>query len=64
MLEHVYMRASVKSNRFEISNRSDKLFRLHDIFTTTNLDISNSFQKLFRLDDDFTAATFQAIVRL
>ena len=29
-LEHVYMRPKVNSNRFEISNRFEMLFRLHD----------------------------------
>ena len=33
ILEHVYMRPQVKSNRFEISKRFEKLFCLHDHFT-------------------------------
>ena len=32
ILEHVYMRLKVNSNRFEISNRFGKSFRLHDDF--------------------------------
>ena len=32
MLEHVYIRLEVNSNRFEISNRFEKSFRLHDDF--------------------------------
>ena len=31
--EHVYMRPEVNSNRFEISNRFEKSFRLHGDFT-------------------------------
>ena len=57
------MRPEVNSSRFEISNRFEKSFRLHDNFTTANLEISNPFQKLFRLHSDFIAATFQTIVR-
>ena len=59
LLEHVYMRPGVNSNQFEISNRFEKSFCLHDNFTTANLEISNPFQKLFRLHGDF----FQAIAR-
>ena len=33
ILEHVYMRPKVNSNRFEISNRFEKSFRLHGYFT-------------------------------
>ena len=47
MLEHVYMRFEVNSNRFEISNRFEMSFRLHgnlhEDFTAT------TFQKLARL---------------
>ena len=32
-LKHVYMRPEVNSNRFEISNRFEKSFRLHGDFT-------------------------------
>ena len=49
------MRPEVNSNRFEISKRVDKLFRLHGNFTAAKLEISNHFQKLFRLHGDFTA---------
>ena len=39
--EHVYMRPEVNSNRFEISNRFEMLFRLHGIlhrdFTAASL---------------------------
>ena len=57
------MRHEVNSNRFEISKRFEKSFRLHGNFTKANLEISNLFQKLFRLHGDFsnfaeTAATF------
>ena len=62
MLEHVYMRPEVNSNRFEISNRFEMSFRLHGNFTVSNLEISNRFQKLSRLH--FTAATFQTVARL
>ena len=31
-LEHVYVRPEVNSNRFEISNRIEKLFCLHSDF--------------------------------
>ena len=33
MGRHVYMRPEVNSNRFEISNRFEKSFRLHGDFT-------------------------------
>ena len=33
ILDHVYMRPEVNSNRLEISNRFEKLFRLHRDFT-------------------------------
>ena len=33
-LDHVYMRPEVNSNRFEISNRFEKLFRVHGNFAT------------------------------
>ena len=46
------MRPKVKSNRFEISDRFEKLFRLHG--TVANLEISNRIQKLFCLHSDFT----------
>ena len=52
ILEHVYMRPELNSNRFE------KSFRLHGNFTTVNLEISNPFQELLLLHDDFIAATF------
>ena len=52
------MRPELNSNRFEISDRIEKLFHLHGNFTTTNLEIRNPFQKLFRLHIDFTAAAF------
>ena len=61
--EHVYMRPEVKSNRFEVSNRFEKLFRLHGNFTKVNLDISNLFQKSFRLHGDLNLATFQTVIR-
>ena len=48
------MRPEVNSNQFEMSNRFEKLFHLHDSFTTANLEISNPFQKFFRLNVDFT----------
>ena len=32
-LEHVYMRPEVNSDRFEMSNRFEKSFRLHGNFT-------------------------------
>ena len=41
-LEHVYMRPEVNSNRFEISNRFEMLFRLHGNFTAA------TFQKIAR----------------
>ena len=59
----LYIRPGVNLNRFEISNRFYKLFRLHGNFTMVNLDISNPFQKLFRLHGDFTTATFKTIAR-
>ena len=62
-LEHVYMRPEVNSNKFEISNRFEKSFRLHGNFTTAKFEISKPFQKLFCLHGDFTAATFQSIVK-
>ena len=37
ILEHVYMRPEVNSNRFEISNRFEKLFCLLGNFTATKL---------------------------
>ena len=46
------MRPKVKSNRFEISNRFEKLFHLHG--TAANLEISNRIQTLFCLHSDFT----------
>ena len=52
---------TVNSNRFEISNGFEKLFRLHDNFTAANIEILYCFQKLFRSHGDFTAATFQTI---
>ena len=55
--DHIYMRPKVNSNRFEISNRLEKLFRLHGNFTLSNLEISHRFQKLSRLHGDFTVAT-------
>ena len=64
ILQHVYMRPEVSSDRFEISNHFEKSFRLHGNFTTSNLEILNRFQKLFRLHGDFTVATFQTIARL
>ena len=57
------MRPEVKSNRFEVSNRFEKLFRLHGNFTKVNLDISNLFQKSFRLHGDLNLATFQTVIR-
>ena len=63
ILEHVYMRPEVNSNRFEISNRFEKSFRLHGNFTTANPEISNLSQKSFRFYGDFTAATFQTVVK-
>ena len=56
------MRPKVSSNQFEISNRFEKLLRLHGNFTIGKLEISNLFQKLFRLHGDFTSKTFQTIV--
>ena len=47
------MRPKVKSNRFEISNQFEKLFRLHGSSTAANLEISNRIQKLFCLHSDF-----------
>ena len=35
ILEHVYMRLKVNSNRFEISNHFEKSFRLYDDFAAT-----------------------------
>ena len=43
MYEHVYMRPEVNSNRFEISNRFERLFHLHDDFTAA------TFQPTVRL---------------
>ena len=40
VLEHVYMRPEVNTNRFEISNRFEKSFRLHGDFITATC---NSF---------------------
>ena len=60
--EHVYIRSKVNSNRFEISSRFEKRFRLYGNFTSANLEIANPFQKLFHLHGDFTAATFQTIL--
>ena len=57
------MSPEVNSERFEISNRFEKSFRLHDNFTTVNLEISNLFQKSFRLHGDLNVATFQTVVR-
>ena len=57
------MRPEVNSNRFEISNRFEMLFRLHGNFTVSNLEISSRFQKLSRLHGDFIALTFQTIAR-
>ena len=37
MLEHVYIRLEVISNRFEISNLFQKSFRLHDDFAAATL---------------------------
>ena len=64
IIEHVYMRPKVNLNRFGISNRFEKSFRLNSNFATVNIEVSNPFQKLFRLHGDFTAATFQTKVRL
>ena len=64
LLEHVYMRSEVNSNRFEISNCFEKSFRLHGNFSASNFESSNRFQKLSRLHGDFTTATFQNIARL
>ena len=58
-LDHVYMRPEVNSNRFEISNRFEKLFRVHGNFTTANLEFLNPFPKLFPLHGDFPTTTFQ-----
>ena len=58
ILEHVFMTPEVNSNLLEISNCFEKLFRLHDKFTTAILEISNPFQKLFCLHANFAAATF------
>ena len=57
--DHVYIRPEVNSNRFEISNRFEKLFRVHGRFTTANVEFSNPFQKLLHLHGDFTTTTFQ-----
>ena len=35
ILEHIYMRLKVNSNRFEISNHFEKSFRLYDDFAAT-----------------------------
>ena len=43
---HVYMRPEVNSNRFGISNRFEKPFRLHPNFTTASLEISKPFSKI------------------
>ena len=43
------MRPEVNSNQFEISNRFEKAFLLHDNFTVSNLKSSKRFQKLSRL---------------
>ena len=64
LLEDVYMGSEVNSNRFEVSNRFEKSFRLHGNFNVSNLGSSNRFQKLSCLHGDFTAATFQTIARL
>ena len=53
------MRPEVNSNRFEISNHFEKLFRVHGNVTMANLEFSNPFQKLFRLHGNFTTTTFQ-----
>ena len=57
-IEHVYVRPKVNSNRFEISNRFEKLFHLHNSFPAANLETSNPSQKLFPLNSGFTVATF------
>ena len=72
------MRPEENSKRFKISNRFEKMFRLHENFTTGNLkplskmrpeenskrfDISNRFEKLFHLHGNFTTAFFQTIIR-
>ena len=44
-VEHIYKRPEVNSNRFEISNRFEKLFCLHGNFTTANLEISKPLSK-------------------
>ena len=72
------MRPEVNSNRFEISNRFEKSFRLYGNFTVSNLESSNRFQHFSHLHEGFshlhegfshlhggfTAATFQTIARL
>ena len=57
-LVHVCMRSEVNSNRFEISNRFEKLFRLHGNFTAGKLEVSKRFQNFFRLHGVFTVANF------
>ena len=52
------------SQRLEMPNDYEKLFRLPGIFTTVNLEVSsNHFQKLFHLHGEFPVAIFQTIVR-
>ena len=58
------MRLEVNSNRFEMSNRFEKLFHLHGNFTASNLEVSNRFQKLFRLHGYFIASTLQTMAKL
>ena len=42
-LEHVYMRPEVNSNRFEISKRFEKSFRLHDDFAAATFQTEVRF---------------------
>ena len=50
--EHVYMRAEVNSNRFEISNRFEKLLCLHGDITAATFQAMIRFY-CTRANDDF-----------
>ena len=43
VLEHIYMTSKVDSNRFEISNCFEKLFRLHAFFPAATFQTVSKF---------------------
>ena len=51
-LEHVYMRPEMNSNRFKISNRFEKSFRLHDDFTATTCNVTGLSMLLKNIIND------------